>query len=33
MLIASSTVLKRLSAAMPALINFADSVYVTSIKP
>jgi SAM-dependent methyltransferase/uncharacterized protein YbaR (Trm112 family) len=33
MLIASSTVLKRLSAAVPALINFADSVYVTSVKP
>jgi hypothetical protein len=26
-------VLKRLSAAVPALIDFADSVYVTSVKP
>jgi SAM-dependent methyltransferase/uncharacterized protein YbaR (Trm112 family) len=33
MLIASSTLLKRFSTAVPALINFADSVYVTSIKP
>jgi SAM-dependent methyltransferase len=33
MLIAASTLLKRLSAPMPALINFADSVYVASTKP
>ncbi len=32
-LIAASALLKRLSAAMPALINFADSVYVVSTKP
>jgi SAM-dependent methyltransferase len=33
MLIAASTLLKRLSASVPVLINFADSVYVASIKP
>jgi SAM-dependent methyltransferase/uncharacterized protein YbaR (Trm112 family) len=33
LLIAVSTLLKRLSQAVPVLLNFADSVYVMSIKP